>query len=346
MYVCVMDRAGKKLVHTNIRDNDFDFFLQRVAPYRHDLTVVCECTFNWYWLADACFDAGLQFVLAHALYLKAIHGGKNKNDRIDSEKLAHLLRANLIPPSYVYPREKRPVRALLRQRILYVWRRAELLARLASHQLQEGKSPVRQSRRDRAPWEERMLAQYDHPLHKTALAIDFAMIRAYDEQLLRLERELLAATRQLASRDYALLNTVPGIGRALGLTILHEIDTIERFPRVQDFCSYCRLVRQPVLALGLRRSGGDLQTRPSLAASVRATAGGGARQTQSQRHPGDQTGAGRLLPVAQRHRLRRRALARRLGGRLEAGGLRRMEHGRMEHGRMNAWVLTADRPHA
>ena len=56
-----------------------------------------------HWLADACEAEGLTFVLAHALYLHLIHGVKNKNDRIDSEKLAHLLRSNLIPPSYVYP---------------------------------------------------------------------------------------------------------------------------------------------------------------------------------------------------------------------------------------------------
>jgi len=103
MYVCVMDRDGRKLVHTNIRNNDFAYFLKLVAPYRHDLTVCAECMFGWYWLADACQEAGLHFVLAHALYLKAIHGGKNKNDRIDSEKITHLLRTNLIPPAYVYP---------------------------------------------------------------------------------------------------------------------------------------------------------------------------------------------------------------------------------------------------
>ena len=80
MYVCVMDREGKKLVHTNIKNNDFAYFLKLVAPYRHDLTVCAECMFGWYWLADACQAAGLHFVLAHALYLKAIHGGKNKND--------------------------------------------------------------------------------------------------------------------------------------------------------------------------------------------------------------------------------------------------------------------------
>ncbi len=147
MYVCVMDKQGKKLVHTNIKDNDFQYFLKLVQPYQHSLTVCCECMFGWYWLADACQQAGLTFVLAHALYVKAIHGGKNKNDRIDSEKLTHLLRSNLIPPAYVYPAKDRPARALLRQRILYVQNRAELLARIQSHQLAHNRVPARQTGR-------------------------------------------------------------------------------------------------------------------------------------------------------------------------------------------------------
>ena len=130
MYACIMDPKGNKLVHQNVKGNDFGYFLKLAGPYRQDMTVVCECTFNWYWLADACFAAGIKFVLAHALYLKHIHGGKNKNDRIDSEKLAHLLRANLIPPAYVYPCERRPMRALLRQRMSFVWQRSELLTHL------------------------------------------------------------------------------------------------------------------------------------------------------------------------------------------------------------------------
>lgn len=76
MYVCVMDSQGNKLLHINIKNNDFEFFLKKIEPWRHDMTVCCECLFCWYWLADACEEAGLQFVLAHALYLKAIHGGR------------------------------------------------------------------------------------------------------------------------------------------------------------------------------------------------------------------------------------------------------------------------------
>ena len=250
MYVCLMDRQGKKLVHTNVKNNDFTFFLKLVQPYRHELTVCCECRFGWYWQADACQAAGLKFILAHALYVKAIHGGKNKNDRIDSEKLTHLLRSNLIPPAYVYPAQKRPLRALLRQRIFYVWRRAELLARIHSHQLAHNRIPAKQTRRLRDPWEEQLLAAEDHPLRQLALKNDLAMIRHFDRQILEVEKELQRQTKQVASREYALLQTVPGIGETLGLTLLYEIGDIERFPTVKDFLSYCRLVKGTVASAG------------------------------------------------------------------------------------------------
>jgi len=250
MYVCVMDRQGKKLVHTNVKNNDFSFFLKLIEPYKHDLTVCCECMFGWYWLADACQAAGLTFVLVHALYVHLIHAGKSKNDRIDSEKLTHLLRSNLIPPAYVYPADKRPLRALLRQRISFVWSRSERLARINSHQLALNRTPAKQTRRTRDLWEERLLAAEDHPLRQIALKNELAMVRHFDHQIFQLEEELQRQTKQVACREYALLQTVPGIGENLGLTLLYEIGNIERFPTVKDFLSYCRLVKGTVASAG------------------------------------------------------------------------------------------------
>jgi transposase len=251
MYVCLMDREGKKLVHTNIRNNDFAYFLKLVEPYKHDLSVCCECMFGWYWLADACQAANLTFVLAHALYLKAIHGGKNKNDRIDSEKLAHLLRSNLIPPAYVYPARLRPLRALLRQRTFFVWRRSDLLARLHSHQLAHNRPTLSGANRyNRDPWEQQLLAHEDHPLRQLALQNELALVRHFDTQIIALETQLQRLTREYAARDYTLLQTVPGIGQYLGLTILYEIGDIARFPTVKDFLSYCRLVKGTVASAG------------------------------------------------------------------------------------------------
>jgi transposase len=251
MYVCLMDRQGKKLLHTNIRNNDFNFFLKLVAPYRRDLTVCAECMFGWYWLADACQAAGLHFVLAHALYLRLIHGGKNKNDRIDSEKLTHLLRSNLIPPAYVYPAQLRPLRALLRQRTYFVWQRSDLLARIQSHQLAHNRPTLTgRNRYNRDPWEKQLLSTEDHPLRQLALQNELAMVRHFDTQIIALETQFQRLTRENACRDYTLLKTVPGIGQYLGLTLLYEIGDIARFPTVKDFLSYCRLVKGTVASAG------------------------------------------------------------------------------------------------
>jgi transposase len=201
-------------------------------------------------MADACQEAGLTFVLAHALYVRCIHGAKNKNDRIDSEKLAHLLRSNLIPPSYVYPAEKRPLRALLRQRLTYVWNRTELLCRIQSHQLAHNRPLTAQTRPNRDPWEQKLMASEDHPLRQLALQNDLAMVRHYDKQIAALEWQLKKLTKQHVGPDFALLQTVPGIGRHLGMTILHEIGDIDRFPTVKDFLSYCRLVKGTVASAG------------------------------------------------------------------------------------------------
>ncbi len=102
MYVCILDATGQVLVHRNIKTTPAAF-LEIVAPYREDLVVAVECVFTWYWLADVCAAEGIGFVLGHALAMKAIHGGKAKNDKLDSHKIAVLLRGGLLPQAYVYP---------------------------------------------------------------------------------------------------------------------------------------------------------------------------------------------------------------------------------------------------
>ena len=119
MYLCILDQDGTIVLHRRIPCRR-EAFLQAVAPYGEDLAICVECIFCWYWLADLCVEHGIHVVLAHALYLKAIHGGKSKNDRIDSEKLAMLLRGGAIPMSYVYPAEMRSTRDLLQPPPLFL----------------------------------------------------------------------------------------------------------------------------------------------------------------------------------------------------------------------------------
>ena len=87
MYLCILDHAGAILLHQNF-PADPKALLQAIAPYRAGLVVAAECMFAWYWVADLCRAEGIPFVLGHALYMKAIHGGKTKNDKIDAFKIA------------------------------------------------------------------------------------------------------------------------------------------------------------------------------------------------------------------------------------------------------------------
>lgn len=251
MYVCVVDKDGKVLVHRNVKDNDFEFFLKLVAPYRHSLTVCSECCFCWYWLADACEDAGITFVLAHALYLRSIQADKKKNDRVDSEKIAQLLRTNMIPYSYVYPKAMRPIRTLLRRRLAYVWRRAELLGWQTCGLIAEGKEALDVQSRPRDRLEQKLLERHTNEHLKLTVETDLALVREYDRQIDRLERTIMAITKKERWKDLHVLFSVPGIGEALGMTILYEIGDINRFPRHQDFASYCRLVKGAVESAGI-----------------------------------------------------------------------------------------------
>jgi hypothetical protein len=91
MSVCVLNQGGEVLLHRNLRC-DPGGLLAAIAPYREELVVAVECIFTWYWIADLCVEEGIAFVLGHALYMRAIHGTKAKNDRIDSRKTGGLPR--------------------------------------------------------------------------------------------------------------------------------------------------------------------------------------------------------------------------------------------------------------
>ena len=84
LYTHVLDAKGKTVLDRDLPASPAAF-LDAVKPFRDGLVVGAECMFAWYWLADLCADEQIPFVLGHALYMKAIHGGKKKDDKLDSE---------------------------------------------------------------------------------------------------------------------------------------------------------------------------------------------------------------------------------------------------------------------
>jgi transposase len=241
MYVCILDQHGTKLVHKN-RPTTPEAFLRIIVPYRDDLVVAGECMVTWYWLADLCAKEGIAFVLGHALYMKAIPGGKAQNDKIDAHKSAVLLRGGMLPQAYVYPAEMRATRDLLRRRCHLVQKSAELLAHIQNTNSQSNLPEIGKKLAYKAN-REGVEEHFPDPSVRKTIAVDVSRIDHYDKLLGAVE---LSSTRTAKAHDvqtFARLQSVPGIGQILALVLLYEIQDIRRFPRVQDFVSYCRLVK-------------------------------------------------------------------------------------------------------
>src|SRR5919106_921687 len=221
MYVCLVNRDGEILGHRHMKAAP-EPFLKAVAPSREGLVVAVECIFTWYWLADLCAEQGMPFVLGHALYMKAIHGGKAKNDKIDSQKIAVLLRGGMLPKASVYPAAMRATRDLLRRRTHLMHKRSELLSHVqntnSQYNLPEiGKNIAYQANR------EGVAARFHDPaVHKT-IEVDLALITDDDARLRDLELSLVKTAKQPAAHTLYVLQTVPGMGTMLSLVLLDEI---------------------------------------------------------------------------------------------------------------------------
>jgi transposase len=224
MYLCILNQEGAILLHRNMPAGP-EPFLKAIAPYREDLVVCVECIFTWYWLADLCAREGLPFVLGHALYMKAIHGGKAKNDKIDAQKIAVLLRGGMLPQAYVYPADMRATRDLLRRRIHLMRKRAELLGHIQQTNSQYnlpdiGKKIAYKANRDG------VAERFADPAVQKSIEVDLALIGHYDELLRDIELSILKAAKQHDANTLYLLRTVPGIGEILSLVLLYEIHDI------------------------------------------------------------------------------------------------------------------------
>jgi transposase len=217
-----------------------DALLRTIAPYRDDIVIAVECMFTWYWLADLCAQEGIPFVLGHALYMKAIHGGKAKNDKIAAHKIAVLLRGGMLPQAYVYPAEMRATRDLLRRRMSLTRKRAELLTYIQNTNSQcnlpeIGKKLAYKANRDG------VAERFPDRAVQKSIEVDVAVLGYYEPLLRDLELHIVKAAQQHDAHTLYLLQTVPGIGKSLSLVLLYELHDIQRFPSVQDFVSYCRL---------------------------------------------------------------------------------------------------------
>lgn len=253
--VVVVTNEADEVVYRKRLRNDLDEVLGALSPLAHRLSgLVVESTYNWYWLVDGLMEHGYRVHLANTGAIQQYSGLKYGDDESDARWLAKLLRLGILPEGYIYPKEQRPVRDLLRKRAYLVRQRTSnllsvknLFARNTGRHL----SANGVKRLTDADVDE-MLPNADLAL---AVKSSVAVMQCLEAQIKMLEKVVLKRVR--LRQDFERLRTVSGIGPILGLTIMLEVGDIHRFADVGHFASYARCVGSVRISNGKKKGKGN-----------------------------------------------------------------------------------------
>jgi len=252
--VVVLNEQDKVILKKKL-PNDVDIILATLEPFKEDLQgVAVESTFNWYWLVDALAEAGYSPYLVNTAAVKQYEGLKHTDDQDDAIWLAHLLRLGILPTGYIYPKERRAIRDLLRKRGQLVRHRTAHI--LSIHNLFNRNTGHRFScNAIKHIKDEDIEKSFPDDNLVLAMKSNVLMMRALDNQIKEIEKVVFAQVKLEPS--FRQLLTIAGVGKILALTIMLETGTISRFSSVGDFASYCRCVGSVKLSNGKKKGVGN-----------------------------------------------------------------------------------------
>jgi len=249
--ICTVNDQGTIVCRAKIKA-DTDAVVAYCRQWTEPHRAVVECTSNWYWLCDLLRSEGITTVLAHAKYLKAISYAKVKTDAIDAHTLAQLLRMGYIPEAHQLSQEYRPLRDLLRQRMVMEHKRTILMQHagsiLAKFNLID--LPVKATQTAFADFVASCGLPEEYRITVLMYHYQCLQVTAHERSLEHYFKTKLRPTTTLQ-----LLVSIPGIGDITGAIIAMETGDIHRFADAKHYCSYCRL------APGARNSAGKHHLR-------------------------------------------------------------------------------------
>ncbi|MBM4141857.1 MAG: IS110 family transposase [Nitrospira sp.] len=253
-YIGILDEDDRKVLQKKL-PNELSEVLKVLKPYKKKIEgIVVESTFNWYWLVDGLMGNGYKVHLANPSAIKQYEGLKHSDDARDAFHLAQLLKLSILPEGYIYPKEERPVRDLLRKRSQLVRQRTmNILSfkNLASRNL--GKQiPGNEIKRLKEEEVEDLFQQEHLTIAGKA---NIATIRFLTERIKEIEKAVLKKAKLRVG--YKNLLTAPGIGTILALTIMFETGDVARFPEAGNYVSYCRCVRSSRISNGKIKGEGN-----------------------------------------------------------------------------------------
>jgi len=251
----IVDGEGKRVFKKKL-SNDFSLVRDTLKLFQEELVgIAVESTYNWYWLVDALMEEGYKVHLANPAAIQQYSGLKHADDKHDAFWLAEMLRLGILPEGYIYPKEERPVRDLLRKRGHLVRLRTSLILSLENIISRNFGSKlavndVKGLRKDRVT----PLFEGNEDL---ALAgrVSKETIDFLTHQIRQIEG--VVEKRIQLKEAYRYLLTLHGVGKILGLTIMLETGPIGRFETVGDYTSYCRKVPSQWISNGKRKGSGN-----------------------------------------------------------------------------------------
>lgn len=253
-YLGISDEENQKIFKKKI-PNDLDTVLHNLNPFKESLVgVVVESTFNWYWLVDGLMDNGYKVHLANPAAIKQYEGLKYMDDKWDAFWLANMLRLNILPEGYIYPKKERPLRDLLRKRLMLVRQRTSHVLSLKG-MFNRNLALNMPGNRIKALKEEEAKQIFDQPQLIIGAKASISIMRFLTKQIEIIEKEV--RSKLSLRKEFKKLLSVHGIGEILGMTIMLEVGDIRRFTNVRHYSSYCRCVSTYRLSNGKSKGRGN-----------------------------------------------------------------------------------------
>ena len=229
-----------RVVYEKRLENDAEEILSALTPYQSSLDgLVVESTYNWYWLVDALQAKNYTVHLANPGAVSAYSGLKYSDDKSDARWLAKLLRLNILATGYIYPKEQRSLREMLRRRLVLVQNQTRQILSiqgLGARYLNQHWSGAKIKKNDK-----KWLTAISDPLIRQCMESHYQILKCVQAEIEQLEKIIKKELNP--SDDFKRLQNIPGVGPILAMTILLETGEIKRFPSAGNYSSYCRMVR-------------------------------------------------------------------------------------------------------
>lgn len=235
--LCIKTQDGRVLKELKI-DTTKEAFSETLSGY-NGAHIVFEPVSQSWWLGDILEEMDLVVYLANARDVKAIAHARVKNDKIDAEVLCDLLRGNLLPESYRSTKEARAWKERVRFRTSLIGMRTQIKNKI--HGLLGRNGIIAPLGMIFGPKGRAWLKGLQLSLiHREHLDQYLALLDTY-------ERQIASATKVIETTvtgqpEVERLLSIPGISYVSALSIMSEIDTIERFCHGKQVASYAGLV--------------------------------------------------------------------------------------------------------